>query len=252
MRHGQWRISNLHGNNHLMLTPTEFAADYQLRNLYFFDPMGQHLVPDPVYVPLQDTQANLMNGLVDDLIRQPSDWLGKNGATRTEFPKGTTLAGNVTVDGGTASVTLDGAATRASAAVKEQISAQLLWTLDLAGQGQQQVQSIVLYTGSTQFVPPGAQGNAVQSESEVQYAPVSNSNSPGSAFYYLGTGGQVMRVTGLTGNPVKIASIGTGYTERPFSRTGSTSPPCAAGMSTPVDSVPAASRSAQWAAALHR
>ena len=38
MRHGQWRISNLHGNNHLLLTPTEFAADYQLRNLYFFDP----------------------------------------------------------------------------------------------------------------------------------------------------------------------------------------------------------------------
>jgi hypothetical protein len=208
MYRGQWRISNLHGN-HLMLTGTEFAADYQLRNLYFFDPTsGQELVPDPVYVPLQATQADLLNRLVQDLIKQPDDWLGMNDATRTAFPKGTTLAGNVTVDGGTASVTLGGAATRAPDAVKNQISAQLWWTLHLAGQGQQQVQSIALYTGDTAFKPPGAQGNAVQNH--VTYWPV---NSPkGGVFYYLTAGGQLMQVTGPTGKPFKVASIGTGYT----------------------------------------
>jgi hypothetical protein len=202
---GQWRISNLY-HNPLLLTTTEFAADYQLRNLYFFTPTSDSLVPDPVYVPLQATQADLMNGLVRYLITQPPDWL--DGATHTAFPKGTSLAGNVTVDGGTASVTLGGAATRVSDAVKEQISSQLWWTLYGAGQGQQQVQSIALYIGGKAFVPPGAPGSAVQNQ--VRYAPVNNPG--GGVFYYLGTGGQLMQVTGPAGKPGKPVKIGTGYT----------------------------------------
>jgi hypothetical protein len=186
---GQWRISNLHDN--------------QLRDLYFFAPGDDNLVPDPVYVPLEATQADLVNGLVRDLISQPPDWLGTNGATRTAFPKGTSLVGTVTVDGGTASVSLGGAATRASAEVKEQIFSQLSWTLDGAGQGQQQVQSIALYTGDKAFVPPSAQ-------SQAKYAPVNNPS--GGVFYYLGTDGQLMRMAGSTGKPVMVAAIGTGYT----------------------------------------
>ena len=204
MYNGQWRISNLY-HNQLLLTTAEFAADYQLQNLYFFAPTSDNLVPDPVYVPLQDTQADLVNGLVQDLITQPSDWL--DGATHTAFPKGTSLVGNVTVDGGTASVNLGGAATRVSNAVKEQISSQLWWTLKGAGQGQQEVQSIALYIGGKAFAPD-AQGNAVQNQ--VSYAPVNNPS--GGVFYYLGTGGQLMQVTGPTGKPVKVAKIGTGYT----------------------------------------
>ena len=203
---GQWRISNLH-RHPLLLTTTEFAADYQLRNLYFFDPSsGKYLVPDPVYVPLHDTQTDLVNGLVQDLINQPPDWLGRNGATRTAFPKGTTLVGNVTVDGGTASVNLGGAAARAPASVKEQISSQLWWTLHLAGQGQQQVLSIALSTGGRAFMP-NAQGNAVQNHAE--YAPA---NNPSGVFYYLRTNGQLMKVASPTSTPARVASIGTGYT----------------------------------------
>ncbi len=203
VRGGQWRISDLH-HNHLLLTPTEFSADYQLRNLYFFAPMSTNLVPDPVYVPLQAAQADLVNGLVRDLITQPPDWLA-SGATRTAFPKKTSLVGSVTVDGGTASVTLGGTAIRASDAVKGQIFSQLKWTLDGAGQGEQQVQSIALYFGSKAFVPPSAQGNA-----EVKYAPA---NSPhGGVFYYLGAGGLLMRVTSPADRPVTVARIGTGYT----------------------------------------
>jgi hypothetical protein len=205
-RDGQWRISNLY-NHPLLLTHTEFTADYQLRNLYFFDPAsGKELVPDPVYVPLQLTQTDLLNGLVQDLIKQPPDWLGRNSATRTAFPKGTTLVGNVTVDGGTASVTLGGAATRAPASVKEQISSQLWWTLNLAGQGQQQVQSIALYTGDKPFAPNG-QGNAVQNHAK--YGPADN---PSGVFYYLRTNGQLMKVAGPNATPVKVASLGAGYT----------------------------------------
>jgi hypothetical protein len=202
---GQWRISNLH-DHPLLLTTTEFNTDYQLVNLYFFAPANDGLVPDPVYVPLQATQASLVHGLVEDLINQPPDWLGSNGATRTAFPKGTTLTGAVTVDGGTASVTLGGAATRASEAVKEQMSAQLYWTLNGAGQGQQQVQSIALYIGGQPFVPEG-QANAIQNQFKI--APVNNPT--GGSFYYLGSGGQLMQVTGPAGKPAKVASIGSGY-----------------------------------------
>src|SRR5262245_46691621 len=123
--HGQWRISNAPGK--LLLTSDLFNFDYQLRNLYFFDPTSRYLVPDPIYVPLQATPADLMNGLVHDLIKPPGDWLV--GATQTAFPGGTTRIGDVALDGGTAAVNLGGPIAKASDDVLEQVSAQLLWKL---------------------------------------------------------------------------------------------------------------------------
>jgi hypothetical protein len=205
--HGQWRISD--APNRLLLTHTEFDADYQLRNLYFFDPSGQHLVPDPVYVPLQATQEDLVNGLVQDLIRQPTDWLAY-GATQTAFPKGTRQLGKVTVDGGTATVNLGGAIARSQTAVKEQVSSQLLWTLNGAGQGTQEVQSVALYVDSSPFVPPNAQGNPVQgtrSPQHEQYKPLDGS---GNDFYYIDSHGQLLH-SGSSAKPAQVARIGTGY-----------------------------------------
>jgi hypothetical protein len=207
---GQWRISR--APNTLLLTHTEFDADYQLRNLYFFDPSGQHLIPDPVYVPLQATQEDLVNGLVQDLITQPGDWLA-SGATQTAFPKGTRQLGKVTVDGGIASVNLGGAFARAQTPVKEQVSAQLLWTLITgAGQGTQEVLAVELYVNGSPFAPPNAQGNPVQgtrSAPYVKYKPIDG--SPGSDFYYIDSHGELLHDTGSTGQPVQVARIGTGY-----------------------------------------
>ena len=42
---GQWRISK--APPYLVLTSYSFQYDYQLRNLYFFDPTTSDLVPDP-------------------------------------------------------------------------------------------------------------------------------------------------------------------------------------------------------------
>ncbi len=106
---GQWRISQ--APSELLLTSDVFKYDYQLRNLYFFDPNGHFLVPDPVYVPLQTTPSDLMNGLVHDLITPPPDWLSR-GATKTAFPLGTKQIGDVTLTGGTAAVNLGGAITK--------------------------------------------------------------------------------------------------------------------------------------------
>jgi hypothetical protein len=209
--HGQWRISDAHSNP-LLLTHTEFVVDYQLRNLYFFDPSGQHLVPDPVYVPLQATQEDLINGLVQKLIRQPTaDWLAK-GATQTAFPRDTRLLGKVTVEGGTASVNLGGAIAHSQTTVKEQVSAQLLWTLSGAGQGTQEVQAVALYVNGSPFVPPNALGNPVQgtrSSAYQAFKPIDG--SPGNDFYYIDSHGQLYK-SGSTTKPVRGARIGTRYT----------------------------------------
>jgi len=208
----QWRIS--HAPNTLLLTSTEFAVDYQLLNLYFFDPSGGRLVPDPVYVPLQATEADLVNKLVQSLIKPPGDWIGN--ATITKFPLGTQSA--VTVDGGTASVSLAGkAVSKLTDTTKEQISAQLFATLTGAGQGQQQqVKSIVLTVNGKQFVPRG--GNAVQNQPNRFTSAVGPRQA---GFYYLKPTGQLMWRKNLGDkHPVTIATIGKGYTSLAVSPDG--------------------------------
>ena len=69
----------------LLLTQAQFADDYDLRNLYFFDPNYRYLVPDPVYVPLQASASTLTSRLVGYLKTPPKDWLA-GGATQTAFP----------------------------------------------------------------------------------------------------------------------------------------------------------------------
>jgi len=211
----RWRIS--YAPSVLLLTSVEFNADYQLRNLYFFDPTRHYLVPDPVYVPLQTTPPDLMNGLVKDLITQPGDWLAR-GATTTAFPSGTKLMSGVMLDGGTASVNLGGAITRVSKGVLKQVSAQLLSTLSGSSQGQPLVQSVELFLDGKPWIPPYAQGNPVQHNSSYS-VPTGASKQ----FYNLDIHGQLWRRTGANGAvgaPSKVARVGTGYSAIAVSRDG--------------------------------
>ena len=201
---GQWRISKAPPK--LLLNSDLFKFDYQLRNLYFFDPTSHYLVPDPIYVPLQATPTDLMNGLVHDLITPPVDWLLN--ATRTAFPDGTTRIGDVALDGGTAAISLGGAITKASDDVLQQVSAQLLWTLSGSGQGGPAVQSVELFLNGKPWIPRGSQENPVQHQSG--YHPPDGASR---SFYYLDGAGNLLRRDGTAGKPVKIAHVGTGYTQ---------------------------------------
>lgn len=202
-RGGQWRISSPLPPD-LLLTSTEFSADYQLRNLYFLDPASKVLVPDPVYVPLQTSSENLLNGLVRDLISQPRDWL--HDGTRTALPPGTRLLSDVMVNGGAAEVNLGGAVARTSDRVRELISAQLLSTLSGSGQGQPPIQSVVLEINGKPWSPPQAEQNPVQHSAAVR-VPTGASGS----FYYLDSSGNVERQPGAGGSPVKVRTLGAGY-----------------------------------------
>ncbi len=140
---GEWRISSIAedgtpSNNLLLLTETDFARDYQPRNLYFF-PAGSPqdvLVPDPVFIPQQ--AAGSEGGarlLVRGLIASPRSGSGPTGwlsdATSTAFPAGTKILG-VQVSGIKAVVDLGGTAARAGPGRLFRMEAQLVWSLTSA------------------------------------------------------------------------------------------------------------------------
>jgi hypothetical protein len=202
---GQWRIADAPGK--LLLTSNSFANDYQLRNLYFFDPLGKFLVPDPIYVPLR---GDLMVGLVNDLISPPTDWLAY-GATQTAFPAKTKVS-SVVLDGVTAVVNLTGTGIgKASSDVTtmQRVSAQLLLTLlsDANGQGVQSVEVVVNGKPWTPPSPLGSQSNPVQTTPK--WTPAVGSSPQ---FYSVDAKGNLIRRSTQPGvQPVTLARIGTGY-----------------------------------------
>jgi hypothetical protein len=215
MTGGQWRISSAPST--LLLTQDQFTDDYELRNLYFFDPNNLYLVPDPVYVPLQASTASLMNRLVNELITPPKDWLGE-GATQTALPAGTKIIG-VTLSGGTAAVNLGGAIATApnQETLRAQVSAQLLSTLVGSGQGGSQVQSVELLVNGKPWSPKSSPNNPVQNLSLASYQPATGASS---RFYYLDSAGYLCRRAGINATQVQIAKIGTGYSKIAVSADG--------------------------------
>ena len=212
---GQWRISA--APQKLLLTSDSFQNDYQLRDLYFFDPGHRYLVPDPVYVPLGAQPSDLMSGLVSDLITPPADWL--SGATKTALPPGTKIS-SVTLDGVTAVVDLSGAIAKASDATMGQVSSQLLATLSGAlqsGSGQT-VQSVEVEVNGKPWSPQDSPGNPVQSQSQASASPATGSTS---VFYYVDSQGYLVSRRQAAAKPARIVHIGTGFSQVAVSPDGS-------------------------------
>lgn len=208
---GQWRIK--YAPAELLLNSLLFNLDYQLRYLYFFDQTtDSYLVPDPAYVPLQANPRDLMTGLVNDLIKPPSDWLSPN-ATQSAFPEGTRLV-DVTVNGQVAMVNLSMPKGTDVTKLKEQISAQLLSTLTGFGQAGSAVQSVELTVNGVQWSPPNSQENPVQRIGQAEYKPPLGASSD---FYYVDSAGWLVE-QGLahgapTGTPTRITHLGKGYSQ---------------------------------------
>lgn len=202
-----WRIS--HAPSELLLTQNQFADDYELRSLYFFDPNNLFLVPDPVYVPLQATTDNLVKGLVTDLITPPKDWLAE--ATQTSWPGGTKRP-TVTVTGQLATVELTGhfGSAQSQKTLWPQVSAQLLWTLVGSGQGGSQVQSVELIVNGQPKYPGNSQGNPVQHLAEAMYQPAYGASS---TVYYLDSAGYLTSRNLATGKEQQIAKVGVKYSQ---------------------------------------
>jgi hypothetical protein len=120
---GEWRIAEL--DNGLLLSQLDVDQAYRQVSLYFLSPTRNSLVPDTVLVP---ELAGLPTKVVSRLLRGPTAPL--RGAVLTGFPTGTTLeVQSVPVSDGLATVPLSEEALGADQDAREQLSAQLVWTL---------------------------------------------------------------------------------------------------------------------------
>jgi len=194
---GQWRITNPLPQGR-MLTQPDFASVYKPQDLYFFDPGGQVLVPDSVFVPVGTSPTFLVTNLVGALENDPqSQWLKTetNPAppASTEFPSGASI--DVGVVGTTATVNLGGAAATATDPLtREQIAAQLVWTLT----GQQEslpIQAVDLEINGKPWIPttPPCAGVGGQSQGPAQKLSMYSCYNPypaaaSTSFYYVGNG----------------------------------------------------------------
>ena len=121
---GEWRIA--HVPDALIVPRTFYDQEYQEADVYFFDPSGRILVPEPVHVP---EGSQLASALVRSLVRGPGPSL--DGVVRSFLPPGLSPAVSVPVSaGGVADVSLNGPDPGPlSRTTTQQVLAQLAWTL---------------------------------------------------------------------------------------------------------------------------
>jgi len=204
---GQWRITNPPA--YLLLLQQDFPYVYKPQNVYFLAPSGRTLVPDPVFVPQQDTNEELATGLVDALLQDPAGWLA--GAAATGFPRKSSLLGPIRINGPNATVNLGGKAATADRLQQEQMAAQLTWTL---GSGPTAIQSVEIEINGRPLPIGHSPLQLLQS-----YARWTPEPAPlaGSSLYYVSSGtvkalsgvgppgsgqlGSVTAVTGAAGGP---------------------------------------------------
>jgi hypothetical protein len=169
---GQWRISKPPPARRL-LTVQQFADFYRSQDLYFTNlpsSPDQPLVPDSVFVPVGTPTTELVTNLVKALLpagegAPQSALLQKAAGT---FPAVTKFI-SVAQTGSTAIVNLGGL-THASNTVKEQVSAQLAWTLATprASPPAEAVQSVELELNGKPWIPPKLICGIRQARSSVQ------------------------------------------------------------------------------------
>ncbi|MGV0604307.1 MtrAB system accessory lipoprotein LpqB [Mycolicibacterium sp. XJ1904] len=132
-----WRIDQL--PNGVFLDWQQFQATYRRNTLYFVDPTGSTVVPDPRYVAVSDPDQ-LATELVSKLIAGPRPEMAK--AVRNLLEPPLKLRGPVTrADGGKmgvgrgyggARIDLDNLSTTDPHS-RQLLAAQLIWTLSRAG-----------------------------------------------------------------------------------------------------------------------
>lgn len=120
---GEYRITN--PPDALIVPLPWFNQRFGPASLYFFEPSGRILVPEPVYLPRGE---QLATSLITGLLAGPG--AGREDVTRSYLPKGLALQLSVPVSpDGVADIQLDGTPTAPTAAGVERMVAQLAWTL---------------------------------------------------------------------------------------------------------------------------
>ena len=121
---GEWRIAHLAQG--LLLNRFDVERAYRAFNTFFFNPDHSFLVPDPVYIPLE--QAGSTTSLMRALLDGPTRWLRP--AVESTIPVGTSLVvSSVPVENGVAQVDLSTEFLDAGVAERELAAAQVTMTM---------------------------------------------------------------------------------------------------------------------------
>ena len=165
---GEWRIAAL--DDGLLLSQLDVSQSFRQVALYFLSPTRNSLVPDLVLLP---ELPGLSTKLVSRLLRGPTSDL--RGAVLTAFPQGMQLeVPSVPVTEGLATVRLDAKALSADQDAREQMSAQLVWTLKQLGSQIDRVR--ITAGGDERFVASVSQDQ--DRDSWLTYDPDGLSGSP--------------------------------------------------------------------------
>lgn len=131
---GEWRISSL--DKGVLVDAKQFQYRYQRRNLYFLNPSGAQLVPDPRWISGDPTA--LAEQLVQLLINGPRPLLAD--AVRTQFPQHAALRSPIArVNGQPGNPNAHGLSIdfkglgELDQRGKQLLAAQVIWTLSAAG-----------------------------------------------------------------------------------------------------------------------
>lgn len=121
---GEWRIAR--SPQGLLLNRFDVDRAYRAFNTYFFNPDRTLLVPDPVYIPLE--QAGSTTSLIRALLDGPTRWLRP--AVDSTIPVGTSLVvDSVPVENGVAQVDVSTTFLEAADSERELAAAQVTMTL---------------------------------------------------------------------------------------------------------------------------
>lgn len=123
LENGEWRIER--APDALIVPESWFEGRYQPVSLYFFDPTGTILAPEPVFVPRGEALATT---LTQGLLLGPG--VGLQRVIQSFIPRGLKVAVGVTVsDDGIADIPLTGDSGQLTPNTIELMMAQLAWTL---------------------------------------------------------------------------------------------------------------------------
>jgi hypothetical protein len=193
---GEWRIAELEDG--LLLSQLDVSQAYRQVSLYFLSPTRNSLVPDTVLVP---ELAGLPTKVVARLLRGPTTGLRR--AVLSGFPQGTSLeVQSVPVSDGVATVPLNEEALRADQDQREQMSAQIVWTLKQLGSD---IERVRITAGGDDLVVAGV----AQDQDRNSWLTYDPDGLGDSASVYAVRGGVVGRIIEGAFQPV-IGPAGTG------------------------------------------
>lgn len=141
---GEWRIQDM--PDELILSQLDVERTHRPLNLYYFNPEGTALVPDPVYLPVSNNE--LAERLLDKLMDGPSDWLDP--AVRSAFPANAET--ELEVDNESAVVEVETGGDPDTV----EMGAQIAWTLRQIPD----IQEFTLTVDGTEVNFPGTEGDS--------------------------------------------------------------------------------------------